>query len=529
MPTSETTQRTNEISNNGLFQVQRDAKEGVWLKLANRIKNLERNVTLSGAYLEELSVRYKKQIEDLQLAVKKSNEALSVASRFRQQERITVNVLYAEVSNLTERVTNLTNYMEAMSVGAVYLHAFLLVLEIFIGFFFIFVCCRRWKNVTEDKTQISKSVATSSTELQAKTGDSDTSFCTDGIVQVGNGLYVHPKRQKDSETDKDTDISSTPSSSPVKRKKRRHSLEDLFAINEEESQGEMYPIANGGVPQLNRRNSMVALSEPPPLTRKQRRRQQRKQVQVAHNSNERIHHTTASILSENRVEEVNRGSITHPTQRIVPVTTVSSHYHTINSPPKDDSTRQLPWKQVTKSGSVDNLSTGTKVYSSQGTRIEGRNHYVQTEQNSRFVVQPVVNVYLNSLVGDPLTTSNKYDLLNNSLHDDPTPLKERSLNYGLEPNCESVNTQNVAPNKHKSKFNPRKKQLFTETYNDHVENGEDVMSVSTGSMVDKFNKHTPTKVKRSKSNSPKRVGQTAKQRVLFKNFNPDNADWIQNH
>ncbi|KAG5682956.1 hypothetical protein PVAND_012273 [Polypedilum vanderplanki] len=43
-----------------------NAPESVFLRLSNRIKTLEKNMTLSTQYLEELSRRYKKQIEDLQ-------------------------------------------------------------------------------------------------------------------------------------------------------------------------------------------------------------------------------------------------------------------------------------------------------------------------------------------------------------------------------------------------------------------------------------------------------------------------------
>ena len=527
LPISDSTQKTSENGNGGLYHIHRDAKEGVWLKLANRIKNLERNVTLSGAYLEELSVRYKKQIEDLQLAVKKSNDALSMASRFRQQERISVNLLQVEVANLTERVTNLTVYMETISVGAVYVHAVFLVLEITIGVSFLFICARRWKSASEENIPPTKSIQqTSINKSHIKSRDIGTSFCAQGTVPLENGLHIHSKIHKNSDTEKEiNDISSTPSSSPMKPK-RTHSLEDLFAIDEE-IQGEIYPIPNGDLPHLNRRNSMVALSEPPPLTRKQRRRQQRKQV--THNSNRHMHHVTPNILLNNRVQEISAGSNSPPPDCITPAQTVRSHYHTIQSPSKDKSSGELPWKEVARSGSMDNLSTRPEIYSNQSGGV-GRDHYVQTAQNSRFVVQPVVNVYLNSLVGNPVETFNKYEVLNNSLHDDPTPIKERSLNYGLQNHQKIVDARNRPRHKYKSKSNFTGKELFSETCSASDEEVQDVLSTSIGSVADNsYKNQTPIKVKRSKSNSPKRVGQNVKQRVLFKNFNPDNADWIQKY
>ena len=57
---------------------------------------------------------------------------------------------------------------------------------------------------------------------------------------------------------------------------------------------------------------------------------------------------------------------------------------------------------------------------------------------------------------------------------------------------------------------------------------EATSSLCVGNMDENIKKPEPhPKLKRSKSSSPKRVGQTVKQRALFENFNPDNADWIR--
>ena len=536
---SNNAQKTSDPpSNIAVNPSNKDTKEGVWLKLANRIKNLEKNVNLSGGFLEELSVRYKKQIEDLQYAVKKSNEALSLSSKYRQQERITVNLLSAEVANLTERVSNLTTHMEAMSVGAVYFHAFFLILEIFLGFFFIFVCCRRWKSTGASPTPVSTNVnGIDLDELKFRRLNGSVSFPGDDIAEVGSQLYSNPKIRQSVGDRKETDTSSTASSiSPSKQKKRRHSLEGLSEINEE---GPAHvPVSqsqvNGKQSQADRRKSMVILSEPPPLSRKQRKRQQRKQSQLAHADHRPQPHVKQNILSENRVQEINsyhQSNSSHHTSANIyrtPVTSNSSPYHTIHSPPESNSPIPLPWKQVTRSESVDNLyPMGNSIGQTNPRNVERKTHYVQAEQNSRFVVQPVVNVYLNSMVGgNPVETSNKYDLLNNSLHDDPTPFKERSLNYGLEASCNVVENHAEMPIKHKSKSKGRKKQLFPDPLAEPTQNGE--MSISVESSEERVKQPPPhAKLKRSKSSSPKRVGQNAKQRVLLENFNPDNADWIR--
>lgn len=59
-----------EVKTNG-ERPSNNAPESVFLRLSNRIKTLEKNMTLSTQYLEELSRRYKKQIEDLQTSYSK--------------------------------------------------------------------------------------------------------------------------------------------------------------------------------------------------------------------------------------------------------------------------------------------------------------------------------------------------------------------------------------------------------------------------------------------------------------------------
>ncbi|KAH1024846.1 SUN domain-containing ossification factor [Dendroctonus ponderosae] len=61
-------------------------KESVFLRLSNRIKVLERNMSLSAQYLEELSKRYKKQIEEMQRALDKTERDL-VESTAAERER----------------------------------------------------------------------------------------------------------------------------------------------------------------------------------------------------------------------------------------------------------------------------------------------------------------------------------------------------------------------------------------------------------------------------------------------------------
>ncbi|XP_059473249.1 SUN domain-containing ossification factor isoform X2 [Neocloeon triangulifer] len=64
-------------------------KESAFVRLANRIKALERNMSLSAQYLEELSKRYKKQVDEMQKAYDRTLAAVSESSRqAAQREQI---------------------------------------------------------------------------------------------------------------------------------------------------------------------------------------------------------------------------------------------------------------------------------------------------------------------------------------------------------------------------------------------------------------------------------------------------------
>ena len=55
-------------------------KESVFVRLSNRIKVLERNMSLSGQYLEELSRRYKRQVDDMQKTLNRTLQVKCVHS-----------------------------------------------------------------------------------------------------------------------------------------------------------------------------------------------------------------------------------------------------------------------------------------------------------------------------------------------------------------------------------------------------------------------------------------------------------------
>ncbi|XP_054623009.1 SUN domain-containing ossification factor-like isoform X2 [Dunckerocampus dactyliophorus] len=88
-------------------------KESVFMRLNNRIKALEMNMSLSGRYLEQLSQRYRKQMEEMQKAFNKTIIKLQNTSRIAeeqdQRQTESIQLLQAQLENMTQMVLNLSD------------------------------------------------------------------------------------------------------------------------------------------------------------------------------------------------------------------------------------------------------------------------------------------------------------------------------------------------------------------------------------------------------------------------------------
>ncbi|XP_054481085.1 SUN domain-containing ossification factor-like isoform X2 [Anoplopoma fimbria] len=87
-------------------------KESVFMRLNNRIKALEMNMSLSGRYLEQLSQRYRKQMEEMQKAFNKTIIKLQNTSRIAeeqdQRQTESIQLLQGQLENVTQLVLNLS-------------------------------------------------------------------------------------------------------------------------------------------------------------------------------------------------------------------------------------------------------------------------------------------------------------------------------------------------------------------------------------------------------------------------------------
>ncbi|KAA0718441.1 SUN domain-containing ossification factor [Triplophysa tibetana] len=83
-------------------------KESVFMRLNNRIKVLEMNMSLSGRYLEQLSQRYRRQMEDMQRAFNQTLQTLQNTSRIAEEQDLkqteSIQTLHTQLENVSRLV-----------------------------------------------------------------------------------------------------------------------------------------------------------------------------------------------------------------------------------------------------------------------------------------------------------------------------------------------------------------------------------------------------------------------------------------
>ncbi|KAK0144828.1 SUN domain-containing ossification factor [Merluccius polli] len=124
-------------------------KESVFMRLNNRIKALEMNMSLSSRYLEELSQRYRKQMEEMQRAFNKTIVKLQNTSRMAeeqdQKQTDSIQVLQSQLENVTKLMLNLTATVSQLQREVSDRQCYLvvsLVLCLSLGLLLCLQCCR---------------------------------------------------------------------------------------------------------------------------------------------------------------------------------------------------------------------------------------------------------------------------------------------------------------------------------------------------------------------------------------------------
>ncbi|XP_051713068.1 SUN domain-containing ossification factor isoform X3 [Oryctolagus cuniculus] len=136
-------------------------KESVFMRLNNRIKALEVNMSLSGRYLEELSQRYRKQMEEMQKAFNKTIVKLQNTSRIaeEQDQRQTeaIQLLQAQLTNMTQLVSNLSVTVAELKREVSDRQSYLVISLVLCVVLGLMLCMQRCRNTSQfDGDYISK-------------------------------------------------------------------------------------------------------------------------------------------------------------------------------------------------------------------------------------------------------------------------------------------------------------------------------------------------------------------------------------
>jgi len=111
-----------------------------WQKLSNRIKALERNVTLSTGFLEELSLKYIKQIEELNTAMKVAHESITTLTRREEAARERAELQAQQTEQLRQSLTALQDRVDLLGGELLARHGLLLLLEVLVLGLVILLC-----------------------------------------------------------------------------------------------------------------------------------------------------------------------------------------------------------------------------------------------------------------------------------------------------------------------------------------------------------------------------------------------------
>ncbi|XP_054751756.2 SUN domain-containing ossification factor-like [Lytechinus pictus] len=141
-------------------------KESVLMRLNNRIKTLEINMSLSGLYLEELSQRYRKQMDEMQKAfntkIKNVQDNAQKAQELRQQQVEYIQQLEKKLEKVTTDLENVTHRMDGILREVVERHLFLMLCEVVVMVIVFSYCLRSSSSQSSHSINTSVGMATKS-------------------------------------------------------------------------------------------------------------------------------------------------------------------------------------------------------------------------------------------------------------------------------------------------------------------------------------------------------------------------------
>ncbi|XP_042221580.1 uncharacterized protein LOC121866057 isoform X3 [Homarus americanus] len=131
-------------------------KESVVVRLSNKIKALEYNMSISSQYLEELSRRYKHQMEEMQKQFNLTIAALNATSwqayQRDQQHQTDIETLEGQLAKVSEILQKLVEERENLAHTVVEQHLLLMVVEVVVLCIVFTLCTRRSNHYSLDNS-----------------------------------------------------------------------------------------------------------------------------------------------------------------------------------------------------------------------------------------------------------------------------------------------------------------------------------------------------------------------------------------
>ncbi|XP_034469713.1 SUN domain-containing ossification factor-like isoform X2 [Hippoglossus hippoglossus] len=210
-------------------------KESVFMRLNNRIKALEMNMSLSGRYLEQLSQRYRKQMEEMQKAFNKTIIKLQNTSRIAEEQDLrqteSIQLLQGQLENVTQLVLNLSDRVSQLQNEVSDRQNYLLLSLALCVCLVLLLCANHCRistipPATEPEPPIPKSYTYCCPERQFSSGDET------GLKRSASYPLIHSESfQLDStEGPEMLHAEETQSLCPANRKRRRRKMKPIEKV-----------------------------------------------------------------------------------------------------------------------------------------------------------------------------------------------------------------------------------------------------------------------------------------------------------
>ncbi|KAM6989278.1 SUN domain-containing ossification factor [Tautogolabrus adspersus] len=244
-------------------------KESVFMRLNNRIKALEMNMSLSGRYLEQLSQRYRKQMEEMQKAFNKTiiklQNTSKIAEEQDQRQTESIQMLQGQLENVTQLVLNLSVRVSELQSEVSDNQCYLLLslgLCVFLGLLLLAkrCCISTISPTTEPEPPIPKSYIHCSPERQFSCNET-------GLKRSASYPLIHSESFHLANTEDPENLHSeeTQSLCPANRKRRRRRLKSIEKVETlKPSLHAATELCNGAV----LHNSLPVTTNPPSLTKR---------------------------------------------------------------------------------------------------------------------------------------------------------------------------------------------------------------------------------------------------------------------